>query len=65
MTPSSVTRDFLLALLFNVRRDKYISLYNTYKEKKKQSSTTSGKIYRIKIEKSFMEQMNNYSSVSK
>ena len=28
---STVTRDFLLALLFNVKKEKYLQLYNLYK----------------------------------
>ena len=31
---STVTRSFLLSLLFNIRRDKYLELYNKYKQKK-------------------------------
>lgn len=62
---STVTRSFLLALLFNVRRDKYLLLYKNYKEKKKQISTTSGKLYEVSISLSFAEKIQNYSSNDK
>lgn len=31
ISPTTKSRSFLLALLFNVLRDKYLSLYTTYK----------------------------------
>lgn len=65
INPTTVTRSFLLALLFNVRRDKYLSLYNSYKEKKKEYSTTNGKIYHISIDKTFLANIKNFSSTNK
>jgi len=35
INPSTVTRSFLLALLFNVRKEKYLNLYGLYKQKKR------------------------------
>ena len=63
--PSTVTREFLLSLLFNVKRDKYLALYNTYKSKKIEQFTTSGKIYEIDANSSFSSELNKYITVSK
>ena len=63
--PSTVTRSFLLALLFNVRPQKYSALYNAYKDKKKQASTTNGKIYQISVTQSFLTNIKNYTSTTK
>lgn len=63
--PSTVTRKFLLSLLFNVKRDKYLALYNTYKRKKIELSTTSGKIYEIDANSSFTSELNKHITVSK
>jgi len=65
INPSTVTREFLLALLFNVRREKYLDLYKSYKEQKKQNSTTKGKIYQISMDRAFGEKIKNYSSNDK
>lgn len=58
--PATVTRSFLLSLLFNIRRQKYLNLYNSYKKQKLEQSTTSGKIYEIDINNSFANEINNY-----
>ena len=63
--PSTVIREFLLSLLFNVKRDKYLTLYNTYKRKKIEQSTTSGKIYEIDANSSFASELNKYITVLK
>ena len=57
--PSTVTRSFLLSLLFNVKRNKYLSLYNKYKKIKIEQST-SGKIYEINAQSEFADEINNY-----
>ena len=62
---STVSHSFLLDLLFNVRRNKYLLLYRNYKEKKKQINTTSGKLYEVSINPSFAEKIQNYSSNDK
>ena len=63
--PSTVTREFLLSLLFNIKREKYLALYNTYKRKKIEQSTTAGKIYEIDANSSFASQLNRYITTSK
>ena len=60
INPSTVTRSFLLALLFNVKKDKYLSLYGLYKKKQKESSTTGGKSYNVSIAQSFLPYIENY-----
>ena len=57
---STVTWEFLLSLLFNIKREKYLALYNTYKRKKIEQSTTTGKIYEIDGISSFSSQLNRY-----
>ena len=63
--PTTVTREFLLSLLFNIKREKYLALYNAYKRKKIEQSTTSGKIYEIDANSSFASQLNRYITASK
>ena len=54
--PSTVTREFLLSLLFNIRRDKYLSMYEKYKKAK----INSGKVFEINKDNSFVQELNNY-----
>ena len=63
--PATVTREFLLSLLFNIKREKYLLLYNKYKRKKIEQSMTTGKIYEIDAQSSFAEQLNKFISTSK
>ena len=63
--PSTITRSFLFALLFNVRRQKYLNLYTAYKEKKKEYSTTHGKLYKIEINNEFVSHIKNFNPTTK
>jgi hypothetical protein len=63
--PSTVTRSFLLSLMFNVKRNKYLELYNKYKQKEIDNSTNCGKIYEVIVGSSFANELNNYISTSK
>lgn len=63
--PSTITRSFILSLLFNVRREKYLSLYETYKKVKIEQSTTNGKVYEVNINGTFAKELNDYISVHK
>ena len=65
VSPYTIALEFLLALLYNVKMEKYLLLYNAYKEKKKQSSTTGGKIYKIGVGNEFIGQLRNYTSTIK
>ena len=62
--PNTVTRSFLLSLLFNVRRDKYLKLYNSYKQAKLEQSTTSGKIYQVEISSEQAAEINKFITTS-
>ena len=63
--PTTVTRSFLLSLLFNIKREKYLFLYNAYKKKKLEQSTFSGKVYEIDVENIFANEINNYVTAYK
>ena len=60
INPSKVTRSFPLALLFNVKKEKYLNLYGLYKQKK-ETSTTGGKHYNVSITQSLLLFIENYS----
>lgn len=63
--PTTITRSFILSLLFNVRRDKYLALYETYKKAKLQQSTTNGKIYEININDEYAKELNDFINVNR
>ena len=65
INPSTVTRSFLFALLFNVRREKYLNLYTAYKEKKKEYTTTMGKLYQVEVNNSYISYIKNFSPTTK
>lgn len=56
---------FILSLLFNVRRGKYLALYETYKKAKLQQSTTNGKIYEININDEYAKELNDFINVNR
>ena len=60
--PSTVTRSFLLSLLFNVKRNKYLNLYDKYKKIKVEQSTTGNE---INANSEFANELNNYISAYK
>ena len=62
--PNTVTRSFLLSLSFNVNRNKYLELYNSYKKKLEQS-TNFGKIYEIDVNSVFANELNNYITTAR
>ena len=62
---TTITREFLLALLFNVRREKYYYLYNLYKEQKINQTLNHGKIYKINIKKDFAKNINEFITTTK
>ena len=62
---STITRDFLLALLFNVKRDKYAKLYNIYKNQAANNAIGNGKIYQVEVKNIFAENINNFQSSAK
>ena len=58
--PSKVTRSFIFSLLFNIKREKYINLCNSYKNKKIELSTINDKAYEIEVNGSFAHQLSEY-----
>ena len=62
---STVTRDFLLVLLFNVKREKYTKLYNIYKTQAANNAIGNRKIYQVKLKNIFAENINNFQSNAK
>ena len=62
---STVTRDFLLALLFNVKKEKYLHLYNLYKNQKINQIFFHWKIYEVNIKKNFTNNLVNFVTTSK
>lgn len=60
---SAITRELLLAILFYIKREKYLALYVLYKKAKLQRATTGSKIFDIKIDPSYIDKLNNYTSV--
>ena len=65
---ATVTRDFLLALLFNIKREKYYYLYNIYKQQQQQKTNQSvcnGKIYEVDIINNYAARIINFISPTK
>lgn len=62
---STITREFLLALLFNVRKEKYLYLYNLYKTQKINQTYFHGKVYEVNIQKDFANTLENFVTTSK
>ena len=62
---ATVTRDFLLALLFNIKREKYYYLYNIYKKQKANQSVCNGKIYEVDIKNDYAARISNFISPTK
>ena len=62
---STITSAFLLALLFNIRPEKYQNLYKIYKQQKANKSFFNGKVYEINIMNNFARSMNNFTSTTK
>ena len=57
---ATVTREFLLALLFNVTSEKYYYLYSIYKKQKANQSLCNGKIYEVSIKNDYVEKISNF-----
>ena len=62
---ATVTREFMLALLFNVRPQKYNYLYNIYKQEKANHTFCHGKIYEVEIKNDYKANISNFISTTK
>ena len=62
---TTITREFLLALLFNIKRDKYYYLYNIYKKEAANRSFSGGKVYEVKIKNEFANNIGNFINTIK
>lgn len=60
----TITREFLLSILANVRREKYANLYSKYKEIKAQRSTIGNRLYQAQITSQFKAGLNNFVPVN-
>ncbi len=65
LNKSTITREFLLALLFNVKKEKYLYLYNLYKTQKINKTYFHGKNYEVNIKKDFVNNLGNFITTSK
>ena len=61
---STITREFLLSLLFNVRKDKYLHLYTMYKNQKANQNYFGGKIYEVGVTNEFANNINEYRTTT-
>ena len=57
--------DFLLALLFNIKSDKYYYLYNIYKKQKANQSVCNSKIYQVDVKNVCAASINNFIGPTK
>ena len=65
LNKATVTREFLLALLFNVKPDKYYYLYNIYKKQAANKTFTNGKIYEVEVKNDFLNNINSFITTTK
>ena len=65
LNKSTLTGEFLLTLPFNVKKEKYLYLYNLYKNQKINRTYFHGKIYEVNIKKDFANNLGNYIKMSK
>ena len=59
----SLSREFLLSVLFFGARDKHLTLYEKYKDIEFQKSTTCNKKYIAKISEEMMGHLKNFQSI--
>lgn len=60
---TSVKREFLLSVLFYGNRDKYLDLYEEYKETEIQKSTTGNKKYAAIVTDEMRDLLRDYSPI--
>ena len=60
---TSISREFLLSVLFYGAREKYLELYEQYKEIQTQKSTNGNRKFIATITNEMKEMINNYNPV--
>ena len=60
---TSINREFLLSVLFNGYRNKYLDLYDQYKEIQIQKSTSGNRKFTAIVTKEMIELLKNYNPV--
>jgi len=60
----SISQEFLLSVLFYAGRDKYLSLYEQYKDLEMQRSTTGKRKFIAKISDEMLINLRNYNPVN-
>ena len=59
-----ISREFLLSILFYGAREKYLKLYEIYKDMQIQKSTTGNKKYIAQISEEMLEHLKNFQPVN-
>ena len=59
-----LSREFLLSVLFFGARDKYLKLYETYKDIQLQKSTTGNRKFYAKITPQMFEHLKNFKPIN-
>lgn len=65
LNKTTVTRSFLLALLFNIKKEKYLYLYNIYKTHLANRAYGNGKIYEVKVTNNYAQNINQFATTTK
>ena len=65
LNKATVTRSFLLALLFNIKKEKYLYLYNIYKTHLANRAYGNGKVYKIKITNDYAKNIYQFINTTK
>ena len=61
---NTISREFLLCILANIRREKYANMYSKYKEIKAQRSTVGNKIFKAQITNESINGLHNFTPVN-
>ena len=60
---TSITREFLLSILFYGARNKYLELYEEYKNIQIQKSTTGNKRFKAVVTNEIIDSLKNYNPI--
>ena len=65
LNKATVTRSFLLAFFFNIKKVKYLYLYNIYKIHLANRVYYNGKVYEIKITNDYTKNIDQFINTTK